>query len=141
MLLAPEYQHRKLSLKERSMSVFQRSKFPFFDFRVHLDTPAAIHVVQPIVCYVRLELSPETSTAPYIPYFTLKRISLRIDAKSTFHGTKLLGERSEEQVRPGKRNGKIWVFSCPKQGMRRPLRPTPVFCRPSPLSVSKGPVF
>jgi hypothetical protein len=41
--LSPEYQNRNPSLKEKSMSIFHRSKLPFFDFEIVVEQSAKIY--------------------------------------------------------------------------------------------------
>jgi hypothetical protein len=96
LLLSPEYQHRKLSLKEKSMSIFHRSKLPYFDLEMVMEQSAKIHFGDKLACRVCLIPSPKTSTAPSTPAFTLKKIQFRLVATTAVHGRKTSGEHSED---------------------------------------------
>jgi hypothetical protein len=96
LLLSPEYQNRKLSLKEKSMSVFHRSKLPYFDFEIVVHQSAKIHFGDKLACRMCLIPSPKTSTAPATPTFTLKKIHFRLVATTGLHGNRWSGEHSED---------------------------------------------
>ncbi|KFY29422.1 hypothetical protein V493_02378 [Pseudogymnoascus sp. VKM F-4281 (FW-2241)] len=71
LLLLPENKDRKLTLIEKTKSVFQSSKLPYFNFRVVFTQPTRINLAQNIHFTIRVEVSPETSTVPEIPTIKL----------------------------------------------------------------------
>lgn len=71
LALLPENKHRKLTLIERTKSVFQSSKLPYFNFRVVSIQPTRVNLGQNIYFTIRVEVSPETSSVPETPTFKL----------------------------------------------------------------------
>lgn len=71
LVLLPENKDRKLTLIEKTKSVFQSSKLPSFNFRVVSIQPTRINLAQNIHFTIRIEVSPETSSVSEIPTFKL----------------------------------------------------------------------